>query len=53
MFRTFALEKPTTLTVDGVRHKLWIMYLGRGRYYPVTTPRWSVPCWTTASWTSG
>lgn len=34
MFRTFALEKPTTLTVDGVRHKLWIMYLGRGRYYP-------------------
>ena len=20
--------------VDGVRHKLWIMYIGRGRYYP-------------------
>ncbi|KRE68539.1 PA-phosphatase [Arthrobacter sp. Soil736] len=34
MFRTFAVEKPITLTVDGVRHKLWIMYLGRGRYYP-------------------
>lgn len=34
MFRTFAVEKPVTLIVDGVRHKLWIMYLGRGRYYP-------------------
>ncbi|MBT2555354.1 bifunctional phosphatase PAP2/diacylglycerol kinase family protein [Arthrobacter sp. ISL-5] len=34
MFRTFAVEKPITLTVDGVRHKLWIMYLGRGRHYP-------------------
>jgi undecaprenyl-diphosphatase len=34
MFRTFAVEKPITLRVDGVRHKLWIMYLGRGRYYP-------------------
>ena len=34
MFRTFAAEKPTTLIVDGVRHRLWIMYLGRGRYYP-------------------
>jgi len=20
--------------VDGVRHKLWILYVGRGRYYP-------------------
>jgi undecaprenyl-diphosphatase len=34
MFRTFAAEKPTTLFVDGVRHKLWILYIGRGRYYP-------------------
>jgi len=34
MFRTFAAEKPITLLVDGKRHKLWIMYLGRGRYYP-------------------
>lgn len=34
MFRTFAAEKPTTLVVDGVRHKLWILYIGRGRYYP-------------------
>jgi diacylglycerol kinase family enzyme len=34
MFRTFATATPTTLTVNGVRHKLWIAYLGRGRYYP-------------------
>lgn len=34
MFRTFAAGRPTYLTVDGVRHKIWIMYLGRGRYYP-------------------
>ncbi|MHA7301802.1 phosphatase PAP2 family protein [Pseudarthrobacter sp. MDT1-22] len=34
MFRTFAAGTPTTLTVDGVRHKLWIAYIGRGRYYP-------------------
>ncbi|MEV7607537.1 phosphatase PAP2 family protein [Paenarthrobacter sp. NPDC089322] len=32
--RTFAANSPTTLTVDGVRHKLWILYMGRGRYYP-------------------
>ncbi|MFJ5957375.1 phosphatase PAP2 family protein [Paenarthrobacter sp. NPDC092416] len=32
--RTFAVNSPTTLTVDGVKHKLWILYLGRGRYYP-------------------
>jgi hypothetical protein len=25
---------PSTLTVDGRRHKLWIAYVGRGRYYP-------------------
>lgn len=34
MFRTFAVEKPITIMVDGVRHKVWIMYLGRGRHYP-------------------
>ncbi|WP_427135316.1 bifunctional phosphatase PAP2/diacylglycerol kinase family protein [Pseudarthrobacter sp. S9] len=34
MFRTFAAGKPTTLIVNGVRHKLWILYIGRGRYYP-------------------
>lgn len=34
MFRTFAAEKPITLLVDGQRHKVWIMYVGRGRYYP-------------------
>lgn len=34
MLRTFAAESPTTLIVDGVRHKLWILYIGRGRYYP-------------------
>lgn len=34
MFRTFAAGTPTTLTVDGIRHKVWIAYVGRGRYYP-------------------
>lgn len=34
MFRTFAAGTPTTVVVDGVRHKLWILYIGRGRYYP-------------------
>lgn len=34
MFRTFAAGTPTTLIVDGVRHRLWIAYVGRGRYYP-------------------
>jgi diacylglycerol kinase family enzyme/membrane-associated phospholipid phosphatase len=34
MFRTFAAGTPTTLTVDGRRHKVWIAYMGRGRYYP-------------------
>lgn len=34
MLRTFATGTPTTLVVDGVRHKLWILYIGRGRYYP-------------------
>jgi len=34
MFRTFAAGTPGTLVVDGVRHKIWILYVGRGRYYP-------------------
>ena len=34
MLRTFAAGTPTALTVDGVRHKVWILYIGRGRYYP-------------------
>ncbi|VXB00459.1 Undecaprenyl-diphosphatase [Arthrobacter sp. 9AX] len=34
MFRTFAAGTPTTLTVDGKLHKVWIAYVGRGRYYP-------------------
>lgn len=34
MLRTFATGTPTTLLVDGMRHKLWIAYVGRGRYYP-------------------
>jgi undecaprenyl-diphosphatase len=32
--RTFAAASPTTLLIDGVRHRIWILYLGRGRYYP-------------------
>ncbi|MFF2242654.1 bifunctional phosphatase PAP2/diacylglycerol kinase family protein [Arthrobacter sp. NPDC058130] len=34
MFRTFAAGTPTSLVVNGVRHRLWILYIGRGRYYP-------------------
>lgn len=34
MFRTFAAGTPITLTVDGVRRRVWIAYVGRGRYYP-------------------
>lgn len=34
MFRTFAAGTPSTLTIDGRRHKVWIAYVGRGRYYP-------------------
>ncbi|MDR6416688.1 phosphatase PAP2 family protein [Pseudarthrobacter sulfonivorans] len=34
MFRTFAVGTPNTLIVDGTRHKVWIAYVGRGRYYP-------------------
>lgn len=32
--RTFAADSPTTLKIDGVPRKVWILYLGRGRYYP-------------------
>ena len=35
MFRTFAAWTPTSLTVDGIRHKVWIAYVGRGRHYPL------------------
>lgn len=34
MLRTFAAGRPTTLIVNGVRRRLWILYIGRGRYYP-------------------
>ncbi|KRE83394.1 bifunctional phosphatase PAP2/diacylglycerol kinase family protein [Arthrobacter sp. Soil764] len=34
MFRTFAAGTPITLSVDGVVRKVWIAYLGRGRFYP-------------------
>ncbi|MGO4805510.1 bifunctional phosphatase PAP2/diacylglycerol kinase family protein [Arthrobacter sp. 2MCAF15] len=34
MLRTFAAGTPTSLVVNGVRHRLWILYIGRGRYYP-------------------
>jgi diacylglycerol kinase family enzyme/membrane-associated phospholipid phosphatase len=34
MLRTFAVETPATLLVDGAMHKLWILYVGRGRYFP-------------------
>ena len=34
MLRTFAAGTPTALIVDGVRHKVWILFIGRGRYYP-------------------
>ncbi|WP_461188358.1 bifunctional phosphatase PAP2/diacylglycerol kinase family protein [Arthrobacter sp. Z4-13] len=34
MFRTFVAGTPTTLTVDGMLRKVWIAYVGRGRYYP-------------------
>ena len=32
--RTFAVATPSALRLNGVRHKAWILYLGRGRYYP-------------------
>jgi undecaprenyl-diphosphatase len=32
--RTFVGGTPTRLTVDGVRHRLWTLYVGRGRYWP-------------------
>ncbi|AJT42276.1 bifunctional phosphatase PAP2/diacylglycerol kinase family protein [Psychromicrobium lacuslunae] len=32
--RTFAVLKPSTLKIDGKATKVWLIYLGRGRYYP-------------------
>ncbi|MCA4133258.1 bifunctional phosphatase PAP2/diacylglycerol kinase family protein [Arthrobacter sp. M4] len=32
--RTFGASTPTHVKINGVRHKIWILYLGRGRYYP-------------------
>ncbi|MGL3804494.1 bifunctional phosphatase PAP2/diacylglycerol kinase family protein [Paeniglutamicibacter sp. R2-26] len=32
--RTFTADAPTTLDINGVRRRLWILYLGRGRHYP-------------------
>lgn len=32
--RTFAVVRPTKLIVDGRRKRIWLVYLGRGRYYP-------------------
>lgn len=32
--RTFAVLRPTRLMLDGQRKKIWLVYLGRGQYYP-------------------
>lgn len=32
--RTFAVVKPSKLKIDGKLSKVWLIYLGRGRYYP-------------------
>lgn len=32
--RTFAVAKPFPVLLDGVRTRIWILYVGRGRYYP-------------------
>lgn len=32
--RTFAAASPITLKINGAQYKLWILYLGRGRYHP-------------------
>ncbi|WP_051389295.1 bifunctional phosphatase PAP2/diacylglycerol kinase family protein [Arthrobacter sp. 35W] len=32
--RTFASAQPVLVKIDGVPHKLWTLYIGRGRYYP-------------------
>lgn len=32
--RTFAVVRPTKLSIDGKRRKVWLVYLGRGQYYP-------------------
>ncbi|WP_430296771.1 bifunctional phosphatase PAP2/diacylglycerol kinase family protein [Sinomonas sp. B1-1] len=31
---TFSASTPTRLAVDGGRHRLWILFIGRGRYWP-------------------
>jgi undecaprenyl-diphosphatase len=33
--RTFTFARPTWLLIDGHRRRLWTLYLGRGRYYPM------------------
>lgn len=32
--RTFGVATPTHLTLDGVRRRVWTLYVGRGRYWP-------------------
>ncbi|WP_427015731.1 bifunctional phosphatase PAP2/diacylglycerol kinase family protein [Pseudarthrobacter sp. P1] len=32
--RTFAAARPVAVRIDGVPHRLWTLYIGRGRYYP-------------------
>lgn len=32
--RTFASANPVQVLIDGVPHRLWTLYIGRGRYYP-------------------
>jgi undecaprenyl-diphosphatase len=32
--RTFGSTTPTRLQIDGVRRKVWTLYIGRGRYWP-------------------
>lgn len=32
--RTFGASTPTWLEIDGVRRKVWTLYIGRGRYWP-------------------
>ncbi|WP_394940438.1 phosphatase PAP2 family protein [Psychromicrobium sp. YIM B11713] len=32
--RTFVVLRPTKLKIDGKPSKIWLIYLGRGRYYP-------------------
>lgn len=50
MLRTFAAGTPSTLVVDGVRHKLWISTSAAAAIIPATMRRWSDRCSTTACW---